>query len=127
MTESMKACSVCGEQILAVARKCRYCGAYLDASARPPDDPPGVVERSLVPIGRPLSAIASGYFGLFAALPLVGIVPAILAVITGYMALQRIRQDPSLCGKGRAWFGIVVGVMFGTIWLVTMGFMASQS
>jgi hypothetical protein len=33
--QSTKACEFCGEQILAVAKKCKHCGSMLDGSAPP--------------------------------------------------------------------------------------------
>ena len=90
---------------------------------RPNDDRPDALERALTPIGRPISAIASGYLALFAVLPVIGVIPAVLAVITGVTALKRIRQNPLQCGKVRAWFGIIVGGLFGTIWVAMVGIM----
>ena len=116
MSDATKSCRMCGEEILAVARKCRYCGEYLDPAARA-QDLPDVFERSLLPVGRPASAIAAGYLALFAVLPLIGLLPGVLAVIFGIMALKKISSDPSLCGKGRAWFGIIVGALAPLAWI----------
>jgi hypothetical protein len=106
--------------ILAVARKCRYCGEYLDPSARP-RDVPSAVDRALLPVGRPLSAIAAGYCALFAILPLIGLPFAIAALVCGIAALKKIKAEPELAGKGRAWFGIIVG---GLMTVVSLAFLA---
>lgn len=108
MSLPSKTCPYCGETILAVARKCRYCGEYFDAADRPPSstDP---VERVLLPVGRPGSAIAAGYFGLFALFPFLGFIAGPMAIVCGYLALRTIKANPDLAGKGRAWFGIIAG------------------
>ncbi len=59
----------------------------------------------LIPTNRPLSAIASGYLGLFSIFPFFGI----LAVATGIYALNVLKQNPTMWGHGRAYFGIVCG------------------
>jgi hypothetical protein len=61
----------------------------------------------VMPVGRSGFAIVAGYLGLFAVL----LVPAPFAVVFGVLALREIRRRPELLGKGRAWFGIVMGLL----------------
>ncbi len=80
---------MCGEPIQTVARKCRFCGHYLDPAARPAAATEfGTLERAMIPVGRPASAIAAGYMGLFALFPFLGIPAGILGVILGIIALK---------------------------------------
>ena len=112
MSESSerKNCPSCGESIMAVAKKCRFCGAYLDEELRRANmASTNQVERMLLPIGRPISAIASGYLALFGVIPLFGLPFSIGAVVTGFLALKAIKKNPDLSGAGRAWFGIILG------------------
>lgn len=123
MSQELKLCPQCGEEILRAARKCRYCGSYLDPSAKPPDERPrrDSLDLMLTPEGRPPSAIAAGYLGLFAFFPFLGLVAGPLGVVFGRRALKTIKSDPSLAGKGRAWFGIIAGGLLGLLQILILG------
>lgn len=75
--------------------------------------PPSQVDRYLLPTGRSGMAIAAGYLALFGLVmpPL-----ALLSGIFGWLGLRQIdrSQDTSkpLLGRGRAWFGIIVFVLW---------------
>jgi hypothetical protein len=105
-----KPCPACGELIMTVAKKCRFCGEYFDEELRRSSIPlPSQAERMLLPVGRPISAIASGYLALFGIIPAFGLPFSIGAFITGVVALKTIKKNPNLSGSGRAWFGIILG------------------
>jgi hypothetical protein len=62
----------------------------------------------VLPVGRPFSAIAAGYFGLVSLIPPC----SIAAIICGMIALKTLNANPELHGRGRAIFGIIMGVLF---------------
>jgi hypothetical protein len=74
---------------------------------RPIEDDP--LMRMVLPVGRSVWAIVSGYLGLISVL----LVPAPFAVLTGILAIVEMRRNPKKHGLGRAIFGIVMG-SFGT-------------
>jgi hypothetical protein len=70
--------------------------------------PPATRDRSLewlIPVGRTGLSIAAGYAGLVA---LLCFYTAPIALILGVFALRGLRGSP-LGGRGRAWFGAIVG------------------
>lgn len=122
MESATKACPICGERIKVAARKCRFCGEYLDPSLKPAstsiEDDPNI--RMLLPVGRSGWAIAAGYLGLFAVLPVFGVV----AIIVGILAIMHLRRRPDLHGWGRAIFGLAMGglftILYGTMFLIAV-------
>lgn len=65
----------------------------------------------LLPVGRSPWAVAAGYLGLVSFL----LLPAPFALLFGILGLLDIRRNPQLCGKGRAWLGIVAGAIFTAV------------
>lgn len=70
----------------------------------------------LLPLGRAPWAIAAGYLGLVSVL----VLPAPFAVLTGILALRAIKKNPELRGRGRAWFGIVMGSLCTAFFVVSL-------
>lgn len=99
---------------MAVAVKCRFCGEYLAPKLRTRLSNSDPVERILMPVDRSSWAIAAGYLGLFSLLPFFGIFAIIVAII----ALRDLKRHPDLHGKGRAYFGLVMGVLFTLLYAV---------
>lgn len=118
MNQLTKLCPYCKEEILISAVKCRHCGEYLDPALRRPKH--DAVDRMLLPVGRPVSAIAAGYLGLVSFFPALGILTGILGVVVGFMALKTLKRDPELSGAGRAWFGIIAGGLFALAQVVVI-------
>ncbi|QEH34190.1 hypothetical protein OJF2_27250 [Aquisphaera giovannonii] len=108
--EGQKPCPYCGELVLAVARKCKYCKEYLDPELRRAE----LREQGLVgfvPVNTPASAIAAGYLGLLSLIPIF----APFALLFGIIALRTIRRNPGMGGRFRAYLGIVVGSLMSLL------------
>ncbi len=70
----------------------------------------------LAPVNRTKMAIAAGYLGMFAIL----IFPAPISMLVGILALVGLKKHQEKIGKGRAWFGTIMGIL-GTgviIWAI---------
>jgi hypothetical protein len=104
---------MCGEMIAASAVKCRFCGHYFDPSLKPRSST-GMTD-SVLPTDMPWSAILSLYLGLGSFL----FIFAPFSVIISIIALRTLKNEPELSGRGRAWFGLIAGII-GTALLVLM-------
>ena len=109
----MRTCPHCGTDITKAATTCRQCGGDVEPMWVN-DFGSGAAERMMLPVGRPASAIAAGYLGLFSVLPFFGIA----AVVVSLLALRTLRRKPHLSGRGRAVFGLVMGVMMTLLYAI---------
>ncbi len=117
----LRPCPHCGAGITKTARTCRSCGGAVEPLWK--EDGGAAVDRMLLPVGRPASAIAAGYLGLFSVLPLFGIA----AVIVSLFAIRTLRRKPELCGWGRAIFGLVMGSAMTLLYAIPFGFILFKS
>jgi hypothetical protein len=103
-------CKECGAQISAKVAICIKCGVPTDYSSVTPkaSQNNGEALRMVIPVDRSGYAIAAGYLGLFSVM----LLPAPLAILFGILALKDIKSHPEKIGKGRAWFGIIMGGIF---------------
>jgi hypothetical protein len=46
---------------------------------------------------------------LLALFPLIGLPFGIGAIISGVIALRKLKREPHLLGRGRSWFGLITG------------------
>jgi hypothetical protein len=65
------------------------------------DDP----MRFVMPLNPSVWALGAGYLGLFS----VTLIFAPFALIVGLVALKDLNEHPEKTGKGRAWFGVIMG------------------
>jgi hypothetical protein len=117
-------CPVCGEQILATAKVCRYCG---EKFARAPSATEGDSTGGVIPYKNPPALIAyyCGIFSLIACIPFLFPLP-IVALVLGIKGLRKAKAEPHVKGTVHAWIGIVCGAIFGLIGIVsTVGAIAA--
>jgi len=111
-------CSRCGRENDDNNYRCVGCGSLLHPPPPPsfqlqPPLEADPVTRMLIPVGRSLWAVAAGYLGLLS----IVVFPAPLAIIVSAVALWDLKRNPKLFGKGRAIFGMVMGIL-GTVVLI---------
>ncbi|QDU22216.1 DUF4190 domain-containing protein [Urbifossiella limnaea] len=81
---------------------------------RPPPTDDGL--QYVVPVNTNVLAILAGYAGLVSLLCF----PAPFALLLGILALRQLKRNPGQHGKGRAIFGIVMGVLFTLLGLTAV-------
>jgi hypothetical protein len=113
-------CQHCGTQLADGAALCQNCGKYpfITQMAAPVGVEQDPAMRLLLPVGRSVWAVLAGYAGLFAVL----IFPAPIALALGILAMRDLNRHPEKFGKGRATFGIIMGLL-GSLVLVFFGAM----
>jgi hypothetical protein len=113
-------CTQCGSEIPDQAAFCSSCGQSQWAGD---NHGPSRSEQSLkwlVPINVSPYAVVSCYSGLFGFLFCILVVPSLLAIVMGVLALSDLKKNPHLSGKGRAWFGLVTGSLSLVIALIIL-------
>ena len=105
-------CYNCGAENPNDANYCIKCGTMIRQVVMPPPPPSAALEddvamRLLLPVGRSGWAIAAGYLGLFS----ICLVPAPIAIVVSIVALRDLKMNPKKFGKGRAIFGLVMGIL----------------
>src|SRR4051794_39266378 len=103
-----RACPFCGKRIQASTFKCVYCGAFLDASEgrsieTPAGDVPTRKGNWCVPADQSRWAVAAGYLGVLALVPLGGLAFGLAALVCGTVAIRHLNRHPTLHGHGRAY------------------------
>ena len=111
----MPFCANCGSEVFAGSAGCARCGARLVQPQNSSKSGGDAALRWVLPVGRSGLAIAAGYVGLCSLF----LIPAQLALLLGILAVMDIKKQPEKHGLGRAWFAIVMGVVF-TIVLIAV-------
>lgn len=69
-----------------------------------------------------MPALIAYYCGVFSLLPCFPI--GVVGVILGIKGLRLAKERPAVKGQVHAWIGIIVGGLFGTVWLLGTAYLA---
>jgi hypothetical protein len=112
-------CPVCGEQILATAKVCRFCG---EKFAPAPSETEGDSTGGVIPYKNAPALIAyyCGIFSIAACIPIPFLLLPlpIAALVLGIKGLRKARAEPHVKGTVHAWIGIIGGSIFTILGLV---------
>jgi hypothetical protein len=119
----MMNCTKCGAQNSDGANFCQNCGSQLTATTTSVPTPATTSIPTLQPTpstqktsGSAVASLVLGIIGLFM------LIPAILAIVFGGVALSQMRKDPTLGGHGLAVTGLVLGIVTIAVWLLVVLF-----
>jgi len=76
----------------------------------------------IIPYKNP-KALAAYYLGVFAVIPILGVLLGMAALGLGIAGLRFRKENPEAGGAVHAWIGIIAGGLFGFIWLAMIVFM----
>jgi predicted RNA-binding Zn-ribbon protein involved in translation (DUF1610 family) len=102
-------CPMCGEQIVATAAKCRFCGSVFDARLRGTSAQGG---KSFE--GFAVTSMILGILSLFTAC--FGIVFGIVAIVFASIANNGMNKSHNHAGKGMATAGLITGLLGSIGW-----------
>ena len=110
-------CPGCGKPLPPNAAYCVHCGrSFRDQAADDRDATGGIIPY------KNSSALIAYYCGVFAVIPCFPI--GLAGLVLGIKGLRYAKQHPASKGQVHSWIGIVVGGLFGLVWLVLTGMMA---
>ena len=106
-------CSNCGRDIAEGAAFCGHCGKPSRETQSTGDS--GI--QVIIPY-KNIPALIAYYLGVFSLIPCIGCPLGIAALVLGILGLKRANEHPEAKGKVHAWVGIIVGGLFGILYLV---------
>lgn len=104
--EAKECCPYCGSEIMKGARKCKYCGEFLDENLRRIRADEMVMEGPPPSNGLAVAAVALGVAAFFT----VGLT-AIPAIVCGALGISNANKHPSRPGHGLAVAGLTLGIV----------------
>jgi hypothetical protein len=112
-------CQTCGTENDDNNFRCTKCGTELRAAQAPAPVQPSPSSGTLGGlIPKNQSALVAYYLGIFAIIPVLGILLGITAFVFGLKGLRYANENPQAKGKAHAWVGIIVGGFFGFGYLI---------
>jgi hypothetical protein len=101
------------------------------AAPAPRDQPPPMPSPDdfvgrMIPTGNKPSLVAY-YASIGSLIPLLGIVPGVIAIVFGVKGVRLVRRHPEVRGGIHAWFGLILGGVFTLVWIAALLFILVSS